>query len=101
MFDYRGRTALVTGASMGIGAAFVHGLAAKGMNVILVARSFERMQVLALEAAAKHKILTGVIVSDLAADGAAEAVRQEVERRRLTVDLLVNNAGFGTHGYFE
>ena len=101
MFEYRGRTALVTGASYGIGAVFVEALAARGMNVILVARSGELMNKLAQNAAAKHKVRTETIVADLSKEGAVEAVRLEVERRGMTVDLLVNNAGFATHGYFE
>jgi hypothetical protein len=101
MFEYRGRIALVTGASSGIGTAFVHALAAKGMNVILVARSVDRMRGLAQDVAAKHRVQAEVIAADLASDQAAEAVRREVEGRGLTVDLLVNNAGFATHGFFE
>jgi short-subunit dehydrogenase len=101
MFEYRGRTALVTGASSGIGTAFVHALAAKGMNVILVARSADRLCQLADETSAKHGVRAEVIVADLSEGTAAESVRAEVERRGLAVDLLINNAGFGTHGRFE
>jgi uncharacterized protein len=101
MFEYRGRTALITGASYGIGAGFVEALAARGMNVILVARSAEQMKILAQDAAAKHKVRTETIVADLSKPGAVEAVKAEVERLGLPVDLLLNNAGFATHGYFE
>jgi uncharacterized protein len=101
MFEYRNRTAVVTGASSGIGTAFVHALAAKGMNVILVARSAQRLLQLADEISAKHGVRTEVVVADLSVGSAAETVRSEVERRGLTVDLLVNNAGFATHGHFE
>ena len=101
MFEYRGRTALVTGASYGIGAGFVEALAARGMNVILVARSAEAMNVLAQDAAARHKVRTETIVADLSKPDAVEAVKLEVERLGLPVDLLINNAGFATHGYFE
>ncbi len=101
MFEYRGRTALVTGASWGIGTAFVQALAAKGMNVILVARSADRLQQLAADTAAKHGVRTEVVVADLSAATGAECVRQQVEARGLAVDLLVNNAGFATHGCFE
>ncbi len=79
MFEYRGRTALVTGASWGIGTAFVHALAAKGMNVILVARSTNRLQQLAAETAAKHGVRTEVVIADLSAATGAECVRQQVE----------------------
>ena len=101
MFEYRGRTALVTGASSGIGVAFVQALAAKGMNVILVARSADRLRQLADEISTKHSVRTEVVVADLSEGSAAEAVRAAVERRSLAVDLLVNNAGFATHGLFE
>jgi short-subunit dehydrogenase len=101
MFEYRGRTALVTGTSSGIGTAFVHALAAKGLNLILVARSVDRMRGLAQDMAAKHTVRAEVIAADLASDLAAEAVQREVEGRGLAVDLLVNNAGFATHGFFE
>jgi short-subunit dehydrogenase len=101
MFEYRGKTALITGASYGIGAVFVDALAQRGMNVILVARSEEAMKVVAQAAADKHKVRTEVIVADLSKEGAVELVKSEVERRGLSVDLLVNNAGFATHGYFE
>ena len=101
MFEYRGRTALVTGASSGIGTAFVQALAARGMNVILVARSADRLRQIAAETAAKHDIRVEVIVADLSEAAAVVAVRSEVEQRGLAVDLLVNNAGFGTLGHFE
>ena len=49
----------------------------------------------------QHKVRTDAIVADLSKEGAVEAIRLDVERRGLTVDLLINNAGFATHGYFE
>lgn len=100
-FACAGRTALVTGASSGIGTAFVHALASRGMNVILVARSGDRLRAIAGEAAAARGIQAEAIVADLADPASAEMVRLEVERRGLKVDLLVNNAGFATHGRFE
>jgi short-subunit dehydrogenase len=101
MFEYRGRTALVTGASWGIGTAFVRALARRGMDVILVARSTDRLQPLAEEIAREHGARSEVVPADLSAEPSVAALRQEVERRGLHVDLLVNNAGFATHGHFE
>lgn len=101
MFEYRGRTALVTGASSGIGTAFVHALATRGMNVVLVARSADRLRQIADEIAAKHGVRAEVVGADLSVASAAEAVRLDVEQRGLAVDLLVNNAGFATHGHFD
>ena len=101
MYTYAGKTALVTGASSGIGANFARVLAAKGMHVILVARNTERLQMLAGEIAEQSGVRAEVITADLGRENAAQAVYDEVQRRGLHVDMLVNNAGFGTHGQFE
>ena len=101
MFQYQGKTALITGASAGIGAEFARALAARGTNVILVARSQDRLQTLADEVARDHGVRAEAIAADLARPGAARELRVAVEARGLTGDLLVNNAGFGTHGPFE
>lgn len=101
MFIYRGKTALVTGASSGIGRAFAHALAARGMSVILVARSEERLRALASELSERYGVRAEVIAADLSQQGVASQVYQEAERRQLAVDLLVNNAGFALNGFFE
>lgn len=101
MFTYRGRTALITGASSGIGEAFAHELARRGANLILVARSADKLERLAAELAARHGVRAEALPFDLGAEGAAEQVRQAVESRGQPVDILINNAGFGTHGQFE
>ena len=101
MYTYQGKTALITGASSGIGYTFALVLANRGMNVVLVARSEERLRTLAPQLSDKLGIRTNVIVADLSKENAAQAVQQEVERRDITVDLLINNAGFATNGYFE
>ena len=101
MFLYQGKTALITGASAGIGAAFASELAARGMDIVLVARSEERLHALATDIMQHHGHRAEVITADLSNEQGVALVLQEVERRGLTIDLLVNNAGFGTHGYFE
>jgi uncharacterized protein len=101
MFTYTGKMALITGASTGIGRAFALELAKRGMSVILVARSEDKLRVLATEIAKTYKVRAEVIVSDLGEAGAAQDVYQQVEQRKLAVDLLVNNAGLGASGLFE
>lgn len=99
-FDYRGRWALVTGASMGIGEAFARALAERGMNVVLCARSADRLRALAQALATGHGVRTDVVPADLARPGAAaDAWARATEGR--DIHLLVNNAGFGLHGRFE
>ncbi|WP_297152031.1 SDR family oxidoreductase [Thermogemmatispora sp.] len=99
-YHYRGKTALITGASSGIGLAFAQALAARGMQLILVARSEERLRQLASELQERHGIQAEVIVSDLSREGAATQLASAVRERGLHVDLLINNAGFGTYGPF-
>lgn len=101
MFRYQGKTALITGASSGIGAAFASELAARGMDIILVARSKERLHALATAIMQQHGYKVEVIAADLSTEQGVALVIHEVEKRGLSIDLLVNNAGFGTHGYFE
>ena len=94
----RGRTALVTGASAGIGRAFAQGLARRGLDVVLVARDKARLESLAAELEA-----CGVRAEVLAADLGQPSELQRVEERLRsapTIDLLVNNAGLGSTGSF-
>ncbi|SFJ85228.1 hypothetical protein SAMN05216275_11348 [Streptosporangium canum] len=95
------RTALVTGASSGLGAEFATQLAAQGHDVILVARSGDRLAALAERLVADHSVRAHVLVQDLARPDAARRVAEQVTDHGLHVDLLVNNAGFGTCGRFE
>ncbi len=101
MFTYQGKTALITGASSGIGEAFASSLAERGTNLILVARSQDRLQSLAHYLSQTHGIRVEVLSMDLSQDHAATTISEEVQARGLTVDLLVNNAAFGTYGPFE
>ncbi|WP_339382942.1 SDR family NAD(P)-dependent oxidoreductase [Microcoleus asticus] len=92
-------TALITGASGGIGAAFAAELAKRQHNLILVARSEDKLQQLAAKLQ-QFKVRVEVIVQDLSAPGAGTAVFDTVVKKGWTVDLLVNNAGFGDYGVF-
>jgi uncharacterized protein len=87
-------TALITGASSGIGEEFARQLAERGSDLILVARRKDRLEKLAEEVSTKAT----VIEHDLAYE--ADKLPAKVKRRRLQVDLLINNAGFGTRGHF-
>jgi uncharacterized protein len=87
-------TALITGASSGIGEEFARQLAARGYDLILVARRKDRLEQLAEELPTKAT----VIECDLGSE--ADKLPGKVNRRKLQVDLLVNNAGFGTRGHF-
>lgn len=92
--------ALITGASSGIGECFARALAARKRNLILAARSEDRLRGIAAELRQRHGILAEPIPADLALPGAAAALVGQLEERRLAVDLLVNNAGFGAQGEF-
>ena len=91
--------ALVTGASSGIGEAIARDLARRGSDLVLVARSADKLEALAEELRKTHRVTAGVIAADLTAPGAIARVVDET-RRIGRVDVLVNNAGFATFGPF-
>lgn len=91
-------TALVTGASSGIGAALARALTGRGHGVTLVARREDRLRALAAELS--DGVLAEVIGCDLSDSSARDRMAEEVESRGLEVEVLVNNAGFGTYGDF-
>ncbi len=100
MSELEGRTALVTGASSGIGVDFARELAERGAALILVARREDRLHDVALDLRHRFKVRVDVIAMDLAESGAGQALFDEVGSRERTVDILVNNAGFGVHRDF-
>jgi short-subunit dehydrogenase len=93
--------ALVTGASSGIGEALARRLARDGLHLGLVARRGDRLEALAAELRAAHRIEADVLPADLTRSGAVAELVEELARRGLDVDWLVNNAGFGTVGRFH
>ena len=98
--DLRGKRALVTGASSGLGAAFARLLASRGANLVVAARRAENLEALSEELSSKHGVEVKVIPLDLGDPGAAKALFDATEGAGLPVDLLVNNAGGGLHRYF-
>ncbi|MEL6494462.1 MAG: SDR family oxidoreductase [Cyanobacteria bacterium J06623_7] len=94
-------TALITGASVGIGETFARELAARQNDLVLVARSQDKLELLAAELSQKHQIKTLVIPQDLTAPAAGQTIFDRVRAEGLTIDLLINNAGFGDYGTFS
>ncbi|HBB32669.1 MAG TPA: oxidoreductase [Cyanobacteria bacterium UBA8803] len=94
-------TALITGGSGGIGAAFARELAQRQTDLVLVSRSAEKLHKLAQELQQKHEIKVEVIVQDLIAPEATTKVFETVTKKKISIDLLINNAGFGDYGSFS
>ena len=96
-----GSTALITGASGGIGAELARYHAARGGDLVLVARSEDKLKALQLELENAHKIKVMVVVADLAQPESADQIFSATEQAGLNIDILINNAGFGGHGKFH
>jgi short-subunit dehydrogenase len=96
-----GHRALITGASGGIGESFARLLAARGVDLVLVARSEGKLRALATELSAAHGIRAEVLATDLSRPDAPRQLHAACEARGLPVDLLINNAGFGSLGPFD
>ena len=92
--------ALITGASSGIGEEFARQLAADGYDLVLVARSTERLEKLSGHLREKHSIQTQVLTADLATRDGMAVVESRLSSGEDPIDLLVNNAGFGTTAAF-
>ena len=94
------RTALITGASSGIGEAFTEVFAAEGFDLVITARREERLTAVADRLRRQHERQVDVIAVDLSAQDAPAKLYDEIARRGLVVDVLVNNAGYGVPGTF-
>jgi short-subunit dehydrogenase len=97
--ETRGRTAVVTGASSGIGEAFARRLAAEGYHLVLSARRGDLLERIAREAERLHGINAGVVEADLSTADGMERLGRRIEGDE-SVEVLVNGAGFGTRGLF-
>lgn len=101
MNEWRGKWALVTGASAGIGWALAERLAAQGANLILTARRADRLAQLAEEVTGRYKVQTQIFAADLARPQTPGEIFRFTEQKRLPIEVLVNNAGFGAYGEFR
>lgn len=101
MKQLNGLTALVTGASSGIGAEFAKQLAQQQCHLVLVARRVERLEALRSELMAQHGIEVKVVAMDLAKPEAPAHLFEQTESAGVQIDILVNNAGFGLFGDFD
>ncbi|MEC4983079.1 MAG: SDR family oxidoreductase [Oscillatoria sp. PMC 1068.18] len=94
-------TALITGASSGIGEAFAVELAQRKNDLVLVARSENKLQQLAQELQKKYQIRAEVIAQDLTENNAGTIIFKTTQEKNLQIDLLINNAGFGDYSRFS
>ncbi len=94
-------TALITGASQGLGEEFCSLLAADHLNLVLVARNREKLEVLSRTLSTKYGISVTVLPHDLSQEDAVRLLVSELHKRGIVIDILVNNAGFGAYGKFH
>lgn len=100
MTDASNKTMLITGASAGIGAALAREYAGRGWNLIVTARRTERLEALKTEIEGVFEVSVDCVTADLMADGAVDMMLAEIKGKGLTVDGLINNAGYGHPGLF-
>jgi short-subunit dehydrogenase len=96
--EWKGKWALVTGGSSGIGVALAKLLAAEGVHLVLTARRRERLEELARALQQRHGIRTEVFAADLARPEAPQEIYEFTKQKGIEIDLLINNAGFGQYG---
>lgn len=95
------KVALITGASTGIGKELANIHAEKGGDLVIVARSIDKLQTLKADLEAKHGIKVMVIAKDLSLPNAPKEIYDEVKKAGIEIDYLINNAGFGGIGKFH
>ena len=95
--EFKGKTAVITGASSGIGLGYAHELAKRGANLVLVARSENVLERIASELMTAHKVQVEVVALDLSNLDSGEKLVEILANKNLNADILINNAGFGTN----
>jgi uncharacterized protein len=98
LMDFKGNRALVTGASSGIGEVFARQLAERGANLVLVARSRDKLEALAKELEGRFGTSVEVLACDLSEPGAGAALAERLAEHDVQIDVLINAAGFGMFG---
>ena len=93
-------TILITGTASGVGAAFAEKFAREGNKLVLVSRNKAKLQRQQTELQSRYQVSVECISCDLAEDGAAELIANKARELGLSVDVLINNAGFNEAGYF-
>ena len=98
--DLTGKTALITGASSGIGVEYAKAFARRGTNLVLVARRKDRLETVAAQIRSESGVDVAVVAQDLSTPNSAAELEAKIRSTRTQVDVLINNAGFGTSGRF-
>ena len=100
MSKFKNKTILVTGASSGIGLAMAKDFSSRGANLILTARSKDKLDLLAKELEAQGT-KTKVFVEDISVPNSAQKLYDQIKTEQIDIDILVNNAGYGRWGTFD
>jgi len=95
--DFSGKTAVITGASSGIGLAYAHEFAKRGSNLVLVARRGDLLEKIAADIKATHNVKIDTVDLDLSTLDAGRKLMDVLAKKKLQTDILINNAGFGTN----
>lgn len=95
--DFKGKSAVITGASSGIGLGYAHEFARRGANLVLVARSAKVLEGVAADIQASHGVQVETVSLDLSDLDSGQKLIEILANKKLAIDILVNNAGFGTN----
>ena len=95
--DFNGKTAVITGASSGIGLAYAHEFAKRGSNLVLVARRGDVLEKIAADIKASHDVKIDILALDLSTLDSGQKLMDALSKKKLRAEILINNAGFGTN----